>query len=99
LVGALMGKGKLTQTTITRAGSSLRRAGQINKDSQDAAQAQDSYQNLQQQLADIQKQMDDEIAGISENVDPQSIKVETISIAPRKSDISVEKVALVWCPK
>ncbi len=99
LLGALMGRGKITQTTISRAGTSLRRAGQISKDSQDASQAQESYENLQQQQAEIQKQMDSEIDAIGINVDPQSINVETISIPPRKSDISVEQIALIWCPK
>ncbi|MCE5293159.1 MAG: hypothetical protein LLF94_00910, partial [Chlamydiales bacterium] len=99
VLGALLGRGKISRTTVTQAGSSLKKAGQISKDSQDAQNAQDSVEGLQQQLATIQKQMDDELAKTTLNMDPQSIALDTISISPRKSDISVEKVGLIWWPK
>lgn len=95
VVGALFGRG-VTKGTISQTGTSLRRASQIGKDSQSATQAEEDVKNYQQQLQDLQAQMDSEISAIVSNEDIESIKVDTTTVRPRKSDISVEKVALVW---
>ncbi len=98
LLGAFMGRGRITQTTISQAGTSLKRAGKIGRDSQDTVRAQETYEELQQQLQELQRQMDQELSQMDLNVDPQSLILETISIPPRKADIAVEKVALLWWP-
>lgn len=95
LLGALLGRG-VTKGTITQSGTSLRRATQISKDSSDAAQAEKELKDYQQQLEDLDAQMNNEIAALNLIEKAEDIKVESISVRPRKSDISVEKVALVW---
>ena len=86
----------MTKGTISQTGTSLRRASQISKDSQNATQAQEEVNAYQQQLQDLEAQMNNEISSLISNGDAGNIKVETTSVHPRKSDISVEKVALVW---
>lgn len=95
IVGALFGR-KLTKGTISQAGTSLRRASRMNKDSKDAAQIQNEINIYQQQLQDLETQMNSEISAIT-NGDVSNIIVNKTFVRPRKSDISVEKVALVWC--
>ena len=97
-IGALFGRG-VTKGTISQTGTSIRRAGQISKDNQVATQAEENLKEYQQQLEDLKTQMNSEISAAISNVDAQSIKLETISVRPRKSDIAVERVALVWWPK
>lgn len=97
LIGAIFG-GKLTKGTITQAGTSLRRAGRIGKDSQVATQAEENYQDYQKQLSDVREQLQKEISAIPPVGDASTIKIDTMTIRPRKSDISIEKVALVWWP-
>lgn len=53
-------------------------------------------QELQQQLADLQQQMNDEIGRIPGATDPNQLKIDTIEIKPRKSDIIIEEVSLLW---
>ena len=93
LVGALFGKG-ITKGTINQTGTSLRRATQISKDSQDAAQAEDDLKTYQQQLQDLEAQMNNEISAMVGT--DANIQVETTTIRPKKTDINVEKIALVW---
>lgn len=96
ILGAVLGKG-VSKGTISQAGTSMRKVGKITKDSQIASQSEDNYNVIKQQLDDLNAQMQNEIDKISqENTD---IKLDSIEIRPRKSDIAVEKVALVWCPK
>lgn len=94
-VGALLGR-HVTKGTITQTGTTLRRATQIGKDSQDATQAEQEVENYQQQLQDLDDQMNGEISSLNADANPDSIKVATTSVRPRKSDISVEKISLAW---
>jgi hypothetical protein len=95
LLGALLGRG-VTKGTIDKAGTSIRRAGRISQENQGVAQAQEEFDTYQKQLEEQQDEMQKEIAAISASMDIDSFPVETLSIRPRKSDISVEKVALLW---
>ncbi|MBS0634949.1 MAG: ATP-binding protein, partial [Verrucomicrobia bacterium] len=94
VLGALMGKRGLSKDTISKTGTALRRAGQISRDSDNVNRAEDSFEAIQQQRDVLQKQMEAETV----DVDPAHIALETIDIRPRKSDIVVEKVALLWWP-
>lgn len=89
-------KHRVTQGTITQTGTSLRRATKMTKDSQDAILAEGEVSTYQKQLQDLQSQMKEEIDSITSQTNPEKIEVEKVSIRPRKSDIIVEKVALVW---
>jgi hypothetical protein len=96
LLGAFLGHG-MTKGTISQAGTSMKKAGKITKDSQDVSQAEQDYRTCMQQLDDLQGQLNNEIANIA-TTDSTSIQLETITVRPRKSDISVEKVVLAWWP-
>lgn len=97
LLGALLGRG-VTKGTITQTGTSLRRATQIGKESHDATIAEGDVSSYQQQLQDLQTQMDSELSAIAIS-DVNNISVDTTLVRPRKSDITVEKIALVWWGK
>jgi hypothetical protein len=95
ILGALLGKG-VTKTTISQTGTSMRKIGRITKESEDAYQAENNYTAIQEQLDLLKSQMEDEIQKASQDDD---IKIETIDIRPRKNDVLVEKIALVWQAK
>jgi hypothetical protein len=43
-------------------------------------------------------ELETEIGRIEAEFDANTIRVEIVPVHPRKSDISVEGMALVWCP-
>lgn len=96
-LGSLFGRG-ITKGTISSAGTSMRRMGRIGKDSQVAASAEENCEALEAQLENLKEEKLDEIAKISLVEDPSQIKLETLSIKPRKSDLFVDKVVLLWWP-
>lgn len=96
IIGAFFGR-RISKTTINQAGTTFRRIGRIGKESQDVTDAESNLQVLQQQLQDIQSQLEEEEAKITLG-DGKTIKLDEIIIKPRKTDISVEEVALVWWP-
>ncbi len=95
VIGALFGRG-VTKGTISQTGSSLRRATQMTKGSQDAAQAEDEVNSYQQQLQDLEAQMNNEISSMTTDGDAANIKLDITPVRPRKGDISIEKVGLIW---
>lgn len=98
VLDALLGRG-VNKGTISKAGTSLKRAGRMSKDNRSAQQAAEDYQACQKQLQALQEQMKAEIANFSDLADPDSIEIETVNIRPRKSDITINSVALLWWPQ
>ena len=93
LLGTLFGRG-ITKGTISQAGTSIRRATQIGKDDTKAQHSEDNLQSYQQQLQDLENQLNDEI----DKSTGVSLDVTKISVPARKSDITVDKVFLLWRP-
>lgn len=94
-LGALFGRG-ISKGTITETGTSLKRATQWGKNSQDISQAKEGLDVYQEQLENMEDQMNSEIAVLNADVDGENIPIETTEIRPRKGDIAVEQVALLW---
>lgn len=98
VLGALFGKG-VTKTTINNAGTTIRRAGRISKESSSATQAEEGLENYKSQLEDLHDQMEKDVTNLTAGFDLDKITVDTIEIKPRKTDISVDKVVLAWDPR
>jgi len=97
IIGAFFGR-KFTKTTINQAGTTFRRMGRIGKESQDVTNAEENLQALQQQLQELQSQLEDEIAKIPSNTDVDNLKIDEVTIRPRKTDITIDEIALIWWP-
>lgn len=98
VLGAIFG-GKINKGTISSAGTSIRKAGKITQESQNVANTEEDYKRLQQQLDQLQEEMQNEISHVEPIEDPTKIDLETVEIRPRKTDITIDKVALAWIPE
>lgn len=98
LIGAFFGK-KVTKTTITQAGSTLKSMGRIGKESQEVTHAEENLQVLQQRLQDLNAKMESELGKFPENIDAGALTLDEVLIRPRKTDICIDELALVWRPE
>ncbi|MGE5247203.1 MAG: ATP-binding protein [Verrucomicrobiota bacterium] len=98
ILTALAGRKTLSQSTLGRAATTARGAGRTLKESQDVARAEESVQALQQQLDDLQRLMEQEIAEAGVAGDPVSEELEKCEVRPKKNDIAVSRIALAWIP-
>jgi len=98
LLGAMFGRKLASRTNVTRAASSMRSAGRISKEKADVEHAEEKLELQQQKLEDLQAEFDEELAGLKQPVDPTEFELEEVVIRPRKSDLLVENVLLIWCP-
>ena len=96
ILGAFLGRKKLSSSNVGRIGSAARNAGKIGRESDDVSRAQESLDVLQQRHTDLQNEFDQESAALQSKFDPMVSTVDQVEIKPRKSDIDVTLLALVW---
>ena len=97
LLGALFGGGR-RGSAISKASTAARSVSSANKERADVARAEADAQAVREQIAALNAELDAEVARLEAEFDPAAIPVETVAVKPRKSDIAVEEVALVWVP-
>jgi len=99
ILGALLGRRKMTTGTIGKAGTSARSIGRASQEAQDVARAEENIESLQSQLADLDTQFQDELKSLDTRTDPTAAALETITLRPKKTDVKPRLVAVVWVPR
>ena len=97
LLGALFGGGRRAGA-FGKAASAARSVGRIGKERTDVAHAAADIASLRQQYATLEADVEAEVAKLEPAFDPAAIELETVTVKPRKSDIAVSDLALVWQP-
>ena len=98
ILSALFGRKLMSSTNVTRAATSMRQAGKIARERQDVADAAEGVEVLQQRLDDLNAQFESETEKLQATLSPDSLELDEVLIQPRKSDIKVDEVSLVWMP-
>lgn len=95
LAGAFFGRKVASATNIGRLGTAARSAGRTVRARQDVARAKAAHETEVQKLRDLETTMEEALADLAAKfVEPETF--ETVTIAPKKSDIRVELLTLAW---
>lgn len=95
ILGALFGRRKVTATKVGRA---VRGAGRIGKESGDVARAQESLAAVEEQLRDLEQDFRVALEEVREHYRANEPELERKDLAPRKSDLTIDSVCLLWTP-
>ena len=95
VLGALFGS---RRGALSKASTAARRIGRVSKERADVAHAEADAESLRAQESAVEVELEAEVAALGSRYDPATIHVETLRLRPRKSDIAVEDIALVWSP-
>jgi hypothetical protein len=98
LLGAVLGRKAIGASTLGRASTAARGVGRSMKEGQDVGRAKENVEALRQQLTDLNAEFEAEAARLETRIDPQVEQLETVTIRPKKTNISVQLVALAWAP-
>ncbi|MEA2736539.1 MAG: hypothetical protein QOE14_2990 [Humisphaera sp.] len=98
LLGAFLGRRARSIGTVGRATTAARGAGRVYKESQDVARAGETVEAVQAQLDALQRQFDDETNNIARLIDPTTESLETVTLKPKKTNITVRSLVLAWTP-
>ena len=97
LLGAFSGR-KISQSTISRASSAMRNASRSMEESKDVSRAGDTIESIKLQISDLQAEFDSELSNLDQKFDSLTEPLDKLVIRPKKSDILVQLVSLVWVP-
>lgn len=98
ILGALFGRKLASSTNVTKAAGSMRAAGRAARQHTDVANAQETVEAIQKQHADLEAEFRLELEKIQDNSSGARIPLEEVHVQPRKTDISVTQLALLWAP-
>lgn len=98
LLGALMGRKTFSATNMRRAGSAMRGFGRSSKEAQDVERAEEGLEIAKQRYQEMEEELETELAELSERFDAQGEELETMTLKPRRTDVNVQRVSLVWMP-
>jgi hypothetical protein len=98
VLGALFGRKAISTANLGRATTAARSASRLGRESDDVQRAEESTAQINQRIADLNKECEAAIAALATSLDPQGVKLREVSVAPRKTDIAVGSVMLLWTP-
>jgi len=99
VLGALFGRKTISSTTIGRATTAARTAGRTMKQAGDVGRATETVEAVEQQIRDLDAELQTELATARTAADPASEELESVTLRPKKADVTVRRVALVWRPE
>ncbi len=98
IAGALFGRKLRSVSNVNRAGSAMKSASSLAKESADIRHASDALQSLLERREELNAEVEDDVARIQDELDPALMSLEQEEVKPRKSDIEVTQLQLVWVP-
>jgi hypothetical protein len=98
VLGAIFGRKTISSATIGKATTAARSAGRTMKQAGDVQRAEETEGAIQQQIAALEGELQAELAAQASATDPLSEALEKVALRPKKTDITVRRVVLVWEP-
>ena len=97
VLGAFLGR-KSGRGGLGRATTAARGVGRAVQQSGDVKRAEETVGALRSQLDALEVQFQEDANALAAAADPMTEPLEKITVKPKKTDISIELVALAWAP-
>ena len=91
ILGALFGR-----TTATKIGTSISRSSRVLKERGDLSRAEEKVVQIEEKIEDLEMELEEKIDALSEEYSIDNYEIESFSIKPKKRDIDIEAIGLVW---
>jgi hypothetical protein len=98
ILGAVLGRKRLSVSTASRVGAAIRSAGSARKESADVERAAQTVAKVQTDLQELNDRLQGEIDALDASFDAQLEELDEITVKAKASDIHVPLMGLVWMP-
>jgi Helicase HerA, central domain len=98
LLGALLGRKRISTTTVSRAGTAARKAGRIRRQSSDVERARERAGAIEDELVTLKENFEDEVAALEDSYDAQSDELEEVLVRARSTNVQVRWFGILWHP-
>ena len=99
VLGMLTSRKTVSVTNLGRVTTAARGMGRGMQQYEDVGRAKDTVEGVQQQIDAMNAELQSKIDAIDTNYDPQTEKLDTVAIKPKRTGINVQLVALAWVPR
>jgi hypothetical protein len=98
ILGAFLGRKVVSSSSVGRATTAARSASRIGREAADVARAEESMEVIDKRLADLDSELESAITSLDSTLDAGCIALREIVVTPRKADLAVGNVSLLWTP-
>ncbi len=98
ILGAVLGRKKLSSATATKIGSAIKTAGGASKEAADVGRAMQTAEKVKQEMAALSAALEKEVADLDTSFDAQSEELDEVVVRAKSTDIHVALTGLVWLP-
>jgi len=96
IFGALFGSKTLSSATLRKGASAIKSGGRILKERGDVKAATKVIEGIEEEIVLMQEELESKIDQLEEKLLLDNYSIEPLPIKPRKADVHVNKVALLW---
>jgi hypothetical protein len=95
---AIFGRKLKSVSNVSRATTAVRSASRVARDQEDVGRAKKRLSDAEKKLHALEADFAAAMQKLAQNVATNAAEVVLIEVRPRKADIAVQQVALVWAP-
>jgi len=96
IFGAFFGRKTLSSTTMRRGASAFKKGRGILKERDDVKNLESLIEDVENDIQELNSKLQDEIEKMEDEVDIRNYEINSIFIKPRRSDVVVKDIALLW---
>ena len=98
ILGAVLGRKRLSATTASKLGTAMNKAGSARKQVGDVARARQTADKVRADLAALNAALAEEVEALDSGFSAQNESLIEVPIRPKATDIHIPLMALVWLP-
>jgi len=98
ILGAVLGRKKLSSTTASKIGTAIKTAGGARKEAQDVERATEIAAKTQADIDALNAELEQEVAKLDTAFDAQNEELEEVIVRAKTTDVHVPVIGLVWMP-
>ena len=98
ILGAFFSKKKASSTNARRAGSAAKSLDSAAREKEDVVRAQRELEEQREKLDELRHELEASLRELEDEHALDRVDVEEVVVSPRKSDLDVEDLTLLWVP-
>jgi hypothetical protein len=98
ILGAVLGRKRLSSTTASKMGTAIRSASGARKEAADVARAKQTAAKVKKDLEALNLEMEKEVDALDDAYDAQDEPLDAVEIRAKVADVHVPLVGILWMP-
>ena len=96
IFGAFFGRKTLSTSTMRKTASAFKKGKGVLKERDDVKNILEQIEELEESISELNATLENEIQNIEDKLDIQNYEISSVFIKPRRTDITIQDIALLW---